>query len=165
MWNKIYLIVLAAAVLIISVLTYLSYSWLTSIGSPLIAVDNYNHYSNLGWIFLWISAVILLVVGNVVLWTTRKPWALWTSLLYFAVFIVLQTFWLEESFFDFKQHNNLANGAFSLSPFLGVGLIVLAAIIVFFNQFLVKRLHEKMYPPAQPIEPLPEESPINKNLG
>lgn len=162
MWNKIYLTILAAAVLAMGVLLYLPYSWLQSIGAPATVRDNYLYYSNISWIFLLVSSLILLVAGNVVLWKTRSSWALWTTLLYFAVFMIVQTFWLENSFFRFKQENNFTSGALSWSPLTGVVLIALAAVIVFFDQYLVKRLLDKTYPPVQPIESLPEELPTNE---
>ncbi len=84
---------------------------------------------------------------------------MWASLVYFAVFMIAYTFWLENSFFRYKQANNLESGIISWSPLFGVVLIVLAAIIVFFNQYLVKRMHDKMYPAMQPVEELPAESP------
>ncbi len=37
------------------------------------------------------------------------------------------------------------------------------AIFVFFNQYIVKRLHDKMYLQTQPVEELPENVPINEN--
>jgi len=164
MWNKIYLIILAAAILLSGVLTYLAYSKLQSSGfAPATIAETYNYYANLGSIFLWISTLILLISANVAFWKLRKSWALWITLLYFAVFTVLQTFWLGQSFFHFKQDNKLSNDILSFSPFLGITLIVLMAIFVFFNQYLVKRLHDKMYPQQQPIEDLPEDVSIDEN--
>lgn len=162
MWNKIYLIILAAAILAMGVLLYLPFSWLQSIGAPATIRDNYLYYSNISWIFLLASSLILLIAGNVVLWKTRRSWAIWTSLLYFAVFMVAQTFWLENSFFRFKQENNFANGAVSWSPLSGAVLIVLAAVIVFFNQYLVKRLLDKTYPPVQPVEEIVADIPTDE---
>jgi hypothetical protein len=159
MWNKIYLTILAATILAMGVLLYLPFSWLQSIGAPATVRDNYLYYSNISWIFLLASSLILLVLGNVVLWKTRGAWAMWTTLLYFAVFMVAQTFWLENSFFRFKQENNFTSGAVSWSPLSGAVLIALAAVIVFFNQYLVKRLLDKTYPPVQPVESLTEELP------
>ena len=155
MWNKIYLGCLAISALVLGILMYLSFDWLQSIGSPAIVVEKYNHYSNLSWVFLWISTLILMVVGNVILWKMRKSWALWTTFLYFVFFIVLQTFWLERSFFHFKQEK-LGSDGFLFSPFFGIALIILAAIIVFFDQFLVKRLNDKMFPSEQPVEHISE---------
>ena len=157
MWNKIYWAILAIAILAMGVLLYLPYSWLQSVTAPKEVAAQYEFYSNISWIFLLISSLILLIAGNVVLWKTLRSWAMWTSLLYFAVFMIAHTFWLENSFFRFKQDNNFESGVISWSPLFGVVLIVLAAVIVFFNQYLVKRLNDKMFPPAQPVESLPEE--------
>ncbi len=84
---------------------------------------------------------------------------MWTALLYFAVFMVAQTFWLDRDFFNYQQKHNLTDSLISFGALSGVILIVLAAIIVFFNQYLAKRMHVKMYPAVtQPVEALPEES-------
>lgn len=163
MWNKIYLIFLAAAILTMSGLTYLAFSNLHSTGfAPAIIAENYNYYSNIGWSFLWISAICLLIAGNIILWKARKSWALWTIFLYFALFIVLQTFWLGQLFFHYQKENRLSDDILSFSPFLGIILIVLMAIFVFFNQYLVKRMHDKMYL-VKPVEDLPEETPTTEN--
>lgn len=160
MWNKIYLIVLAAAILAMGVLLYLPYSWLQSITAPKDVQEHYSFYSHISWIFLLVSSIALLLLGNVVLWITRKSWALWVSLSYFAVFMAAYTFWLETSFFKYKQSNNLETGLIAWSPLYGVVLIALAAVIVFFNQYLVKRAQNKMFPSEQTIESLPEESSV-----
>jgi hypothetical protein len=55
MWNKIYLIILAAAILAMGVLLYLPFSWLQSIGAPATVRDNYLYYSNISWMFLLAS--------------------------------------------------------------------------------------------------------------
>ena len=162
MWNKIYLLMLAAAVLISIVLVYFAFSWLQSIGAPANVIENYSYYSNIAKIFLWISTVVLLILANVVLWKSRKSWALWTSLLYFAAFTVLETFWLERLFYQFKQASLPLSSGILWSPLLGVLLIVLMAVIVFFNQYLVKRLHDKMYLPEQPVGELPEEVSVDE---
>ena len=159
MWNKIYLVVLAIAILAMGVLLYLPYSWLQSVTAPKDVAAQYNFYSNISWMFLLFSSLVLLIAGNVVLWKTRRSWAMWTALLYFAVFMVAQTFWLDRDFFNYQQKHNLTDSLISFGALSGVILIVLAAIIVFFNQYLAKRMHVKMYPAVtQPVEALPEES-------
>lgn len=164
MLNKIFLAVLAAASLAMMILLYLSYDWLQSVTAPKDVVESYRYYANVGWVFLLISALLLLVVGNVVLWTTRRAWAMWAALAYFAVFMILHTFWLENSFFRYQQANNLDDSLFSWSPLVGVFLIVFAAIIVFFNQYLVKRMRDKTLPATEtlPAENLSEESAIEE---
>jgi len=157
MWNKIYLAILAAAVLATGILLYLPYSWLQSLTAPKDVAANYLFYANLSQMFLLISALILLVTANVVLWKTLRSWAIWATLLYFAVFTIAQKFWLDRAFFNYQQTNNLTDSAISFGAIFGAILIVLAAIIVFFDQYLIKRLLDKTSPPPPPVEFLPEE--------
>ena len=152
MWNKIYLIALAVLILPMVFLTYYSWSWLQSIGSPQNVVLSYDYWSNFSWSYLWISTVILLILANVLLWQTRRAWALWTTFFYFTIFIFVRYFWLDQSFFQYKKDNNLWQGEFSIAPLFGVLLCVVAAVIVFFNQFLIKRLQDKMNPATEIAE-------------
>ncbi len=145
MWNKIYLIALAIAVLVMTSLTFYSYSWLSSIDAPTNVAQNYENSSGIAWMFLWFSSIILLVLANVFFWRMQQSWALWTTFLYFAAFIIIQTFLLDEAFAAYRNSNNPAQSGLSVSPFLGVILCVVGAIFVFFDQFLVSRLHKKMF--------------------
>ncbi len=145
MWSKIYLVALAIALLVITSLSFYSYNWLTSIDAPVNVVQNYEYYSNLAWLFLWLSSILLLVLANVLYWRVQQSWALWTTFLYFAIFIILQTFWFDEAFSSFKNRSGLGSESFSAGPFFGVICVVIGAIIVFFDQFLVSRLHKKMF--------------------
>ncbi len=163
MWNKIYVGVLGLAFLVMFVLTYLTFSWLQSVDKPVNVVANYDYYSNICRTFLWVSSLLLLILANVVLWKMRKSWALWATLLYFAVFTLTQTFWVAQTFFQYKQSNNLTHDSFSLSPVFGVTMIVLAGIIVFFNQYLVKRLHDKTFAEQQPAGQLPNDVLADEN--
>ena len=163
MWNKIYLILLLIAALTMGVLMYLSDSWLGSITEPKNVAANYIYFADISWTFLMISSLVLLVAANALLFKTRKAWALWASFLYFAVFMILQTFWLQESFFQYKKTNGLADGSFSLGAFVGVMFVALAAIFVFFNQYLVKRMQAKMFPQAAINEQIPEQIAIEKD--
>lgn len=149
MWNKIYIAVLGIFFLLSAGLTYYAFNWLQSVSAPKNVVDNYSYYANLDWMWLWISTLILLVLANVVLWTTRNAWAIWATFFYFAFFILLQTFWLDAAFNDYKQRNGSDGAAISLGVFLGVVLVGLAAVIAFFNQYLIKRMRDKM--PAQGV--------------
>lgn len=161
MWNKIYLAILAAATLAAGILLYFPYSWLQSVTAPRDVQENYLYDANIGWTFVLISAVILLLAANVVLWKTRRAWAMWATLLYFAIFTIAYKFWLDRAFFNYQQTNNLTDSAISFGALFGVVLIVLAAVIVFFDQYLVKRLLDKTSP-LQPVEALPEEIVIDE---
>ncbi len=150
MWNKIYAGVLGAAFLVMSVLTYLTFNWLQSVDKPANVVANYNYNAGISRTFLWISSIILLILANVLFWRTRKSWGLWTTLLYFAIFTIAQTFWLDNAFLHYQQASNLTDKNFSFSPVFGVTMLVLAGIVVFFNQYLIKRLYDKTFPAQQP---------------
>jgi hypothetical protein len=178
MWNKIYFLVLAIAVLVMVVLTFFAFTWLQSVTKPVDVAANYDYYSNLYGTFLWLSSLVLLILANVLLWKTRRAWALWTTFLYFAAFVLLQSWWLGGLYLDFKQRNNLAQETFSFSGLIGSVLCVLAAVGIFFDQFLVLRMRDRIFgaaaaaaapPPtadaAQPAEEsLPEDKPTNEEI-
>ncbi len=161
MWNKIYTAVLGISFVLLAVLTYYSYSWLQSPTKPTDVVGNFDYYSNLGWMFLWVSSILLLVLANAVLWTTRSAWAMWTTFLYFALFMLIQTVWLDQSVFSYKQINGIGNQKFAVGAFYGIILCGLAAAIVFFNQFIVKRMRDKMFAQSQPVAA--NQTEINQN--
>jgi hypothetical protein len=158
MLNKIYLVLLAIAVITMGFLTFYSYSWLNSIGSPEIAVENFNFYSNLGWSFLWISFLALIAYANILIFKEGRSLAIWISFVYFAIFITLQTFWLAPSFLSFQQANNLTDSNFTFTPLIGAMTVFVLAIAVFFNQFIVHRLRDKMVGEAETEEQLGEET-------
>ena len=163
MWNKIYLILLAVCVLTMGVLLHLPYSWLGSITAPKIVALNFEHYANISRMFLFISSLVLLAAGDVLLFKTRQSWGLWTAFLYFAIFMVAHTFWLEQSFFRYRQENNLTDSSFFFGSFLAVLYIVITAIFVFFNQYLIKRMQAKMFPQTEIVEQIPERISIEKD--
>jgi uncharacterized membrane protein SirB2 len=144
MWNKIYYAVLAAAVVVMCFLTFYARTWLGSIGSPNSALEGYEFYAGLGSTFLWISSAVLLILANIILWYSRLGWAMWTTLGYFAIFVILRTFWLEKTRYVFQNSDSLF-----FTPVVGVILIIAAGVLVFLNQFINLRLNEKMYPPAE----------------
>jgi len=148
MWNKIYLAVLAAAFLVMCFFTFYANSWLGSIGNPKDAIEGYEHYAGIGSLSLSISSVILLILANVILWNTRRGWALWTTLAYFAIFVILRSFWLEKSRYSLQYPDS----SFFTPALVGAGVIIAAGAVVFFNQLLNLRLNEKMYPPLETSE-------------
>lgn len=145
MWSKIYLAFLALSLAVMAFFTIYSLSWLQSIGDPRAAAAGFDYHSQLSWPVLWISSIVLLVIANAVLWTTRRSWAMWITFIYLAGFIAVKFFWLEPAFSAF-QASQASSGRGVLFPFFAVVIIVVLAAIVFFNQFFVVRMLEKMYP-------------------
>ena len=165
MLNKIYLIVLAVFVLGMCVLTYTAYDWLGSLTVPDDIKKNFESYMSLGRKFLWISTLILLGLANTILWKTRQSWAFWATLVYFAIFILAQTFWLDRAFLQFQKDKGLTESTLSISPFIGVSLCIAAAIFVYFNQFLVTRMHDRMFAKDSPIKELPDDAENNETTN
>lgn len=149
MWNKIYLLALAILLLPMLFLTYYSYSWLQSIAAPQSVVENYGYYSGIGWTYLWVSTVILLIIANVLLWKINKAWALWATFIYFAVFVVVRYFVLETDYTNYVNANFSTQATLPVGVFVAVILCAIGAIIVYFNQFLIRRLRYKMIPRSE----------------
>lgn len=153
MWSKIYLAVFGFTVAVTAFFTFYSWSWLQSRGNPLDAVAGFEYHSNLSWVALWLSALILLLLANGVLWASKCAWAMWATFAYLAIFLVIHYFWLGEAFFRYKETNNMSDDSISLGPVLGAILIVAAGVVIFANQFITVRLYRKMYPPIVAKDP------------
>ena len=151
MLNKIYFALLGVAVLVMGFFTFYSWSWLQSIGEPQAVVEHYRFWSETSWIFLWISAPVLLVVGNAILWSNRSSWAMWTSAAYFAIFVLIKCFWLDPVCVSFKQTKNLPEGGVFLGPVAAIILCVIGAGIVYFDQYILSQFVEKMHPSPSPV--------------
>jgi hypothetical protein len=157
MLSKIYLALFAVAVLVILTVTFLTYTQLQSIGfPPPQIVENFSFYDSLLKTILWISSVILLILANVILWTNRTSWALWLTFGYFAVFILLNMWWLGDSLHFYKKQQGLSEGSFQLGGIFAALMVVIVGIGVFFNQFIVYRLHDKMFNKTQDISEVKE---------
>lgn len=152
MFSKIYLAALGFSLAAMAFFTYYSWSWLQSIGQPVAAVAGYEYHSSLAWIALWVTSLILLLIGNAVLWTTRSAWALWLSLVYFAAFVIIKYFWLAREFMRFSEEPS----SFSSGPFIAVGLIILMATVVFLDTLVAVRLRARIYPDAKENDIEPE---------
>lgn len=151
MFTKIYLAIFAVAFLVMLTVTILAYTQLQSFGfPPPQIVQNFEYYDGLLKTILWISSILLLVLANVILWTSRKSWALWVTFAYFAVFILLDMWWLADSRVFYQKQNGLFDGSFQVGGIFAAFLVVIVGIGVFFNQFLVLRLHDKMF--QKPVE-------------
>ena len=108
MINKIFFVLLGIAFLLMGILTFLTLTQLQSIGfHPVQIVQNFGGYESLHSTVLWISSIVLLILANVILWTTQKGWALWLTFLYFAVFMMVNTWWLTESLANYQINSGL----------------------------------------------------------
>ena len=156
MWSKLYLAILAISIFVIAFFTYYAWSWLQSVGLPVAAAEGYEYHSGLAWNAIWLFTVALLIAGNAVLWANGRAWAMWATFLYFATVWIIHGFWLEPLSLRFNMQNGLSDKTISTSSLTAVVFIVLMAIIVFFDKFIVIRLRTKTYPST--VEPEPESA-------
>ena len=156
---KIFIGLLAVSIGIMVFFTSYSLSWLGSIGAPSAAAAGYEYHVGLAWPVLWLTTILLLLLSNSILWLAGKVWPMWATLFYFQIFIVVRGFWLDPAFLEFKNAAGMDNSTFTIAPILAALLIVIAAAIVFFDQFLLIRLKAKTYPePEEPVAPDSEEA-------
>ncbi|HEX8367821.1 MAG TPA: hypothetical protein VF604_04700 [Pyrinomonadaceae bacterium] len=162
MWTKIFLILFAVALAAMGVLTYLSYAQLQSIGfAPKDIAESFLAYAGIYWTGLWIFSLTLLISANVVLWLKRRGWALWLAFLFFSIFVLVRTWWLNEVYVSYAKQNNLTPESLFGYGILGVLLCIVAAVGIFFNQFLVLRMRDRVHGGAKPAEEIVvvEETP------
>lgn len=146
MWSKLYFGLIGLSLVVMAFFTFYAWSWLQSIGAPQTAVEGYTYHAGLSWPVLWITACIMLLIANAVLWTAARSWAMWTTLVYFAIGVIVKYFWLERAAASFRTGNGLTPESLSLGPLLAVAIIAVAAVVVFFNYFLVFKLYQKTFP-------------------
>ncbi len=164
MFGKIYLALFAASTAAMAFFTCYSCSWLKSVGAPATAIAGYDYHAGYGWTTLWITTVVLLMLANAVLWASGRAWAMWLTVLYFAVFMVLRSFWLGPAAAEFRIASGLAADSSGVGPIFAAALIVFAALIAFLDQFMIIRLRMTTYAPvegavADPDEPQANEKP------
>ena len=146
MWSKIYLVVLAIAVIVMAFFTYYSWSWLQSISDPQGAWESFNYNKRTGVYMLVASTGLLLLIANVVLWVSRSAWAMWTSYIYFTVFVILLLVLMHLLGVQFCEKNVVCvSPSRAIGPMLAVFGILVLGVLVFFNQFFIIKLHAKMY--------------------
>jgi len=146
MFSKIYFGVWAVSAVIVIFFTYYAWSWLQSIGLPTAALEGYLYHSQAAMTSALISSVVLVVLGNALLWLNNNSWALWSTYGYFAIYMLVYYFWLDPAALAFKSDKGLSAGGFSISPLLGVIFIIAAGVMVFLDHFVIVQLRRKMYP-------------------
>ncbi len=146
MWSKIYLGVLTIGVVAMAFFSFYSWSWLQSIGDPQRAWESFNYDKRAGVYVLIASTGLLLLIANIVLWITRSAWAMWASFIYFAVFVILLLVLMHLLGAQFCEKNVVCSSPSRvIGPLLAAFGIGVLGVLVFFDQFLIIRLHAKMY--------------------
>ncbi|HRH41638.1 MAG TPA: hypothetical protein PKY82_08345 [Pyrinomonadaceae bacterium] len=96
------------------------------------------------------------------MWTNRKSWALWLTFSFFAVFIMVNTWWLTESLKAYQIKENLDTaGLLSKNGIFGAIFCIVGGVGIFFDQFLVLRLRDKMF--GKPEETVEQLKKVDEN--
>jgi hypothetical protein len=146
MWARIYWAALAIAGIVAGFFAYYAWSWLGSVGDPRVAWEAFNYHKRMGVYFVVCAVVVLIAIGNVILWNTRNAWGLWVSHAYFVICTLAFLIWLQGSGITFCLENRVCTDpSRAIGPLLAVfGSLGLTALL-FADQFLLLRLQEKMH--------------------
>jgi hypothetical protein len=159
MWTKVYLATAMVFIFLLGFVTYYSASWLGSITAPADAYAGYEYFRGLSWWMLWIASAILLILANFLLARTDRGWAMWATLGYFAVFVLVIGFLLPISSIGFLRDKGFAPETSAyLSPFLAVGLCVGFAGLVYVNHLLATRMRTRFVADEPPADEVADES-------
>jgi hypothetical protein len=158
MLTKIYLALLAVSAGLTAFFIYYAWSWLQSIGSPQLASDGYNYNASIALELLCITSVALLILANITLVKTRKSWAMWTTLSYFGIFMIVEYFWLEPTASN-QFGSQILGRSTSIGTVFAAIIFIAAAAFVYANQFAAVRLASRMYRTAPALSPEQTEVP------
>ena len=143
MWTRIYVGVLAAAVLVVSFFTYYSWGWLESIGRPADAIAGYESGSGIDWWMLCICSIVLLFLGCAVMWAKGRAWALWLTFAYFTIFVAIRGFWLDRGYQELLERSSGIDTRVWATPVISVLMIIGVAVAVLALQYLIVVLRQK----------------------
>lgn len=143
MWTRIYIGVLAAAVLVVGFFTYYSWTWLESIGKPADAIAGYQNVSGVAWPMLCICTAVLLFIACGVMWSKGRAWALWLTFAYFTVFVAISGFYLDREYQRLLESTAGIDTNVWATPVISLLIIAGAAIPVLALQYLIVVFREK----------------------
>jgi hypothetical protein len=155
MLNKFFLGAIVLSIIIMAAFLYISNATLNSVGfSPQQIVETFNGYNSITWSALWITSGLLLILANLVLWSSRKAWSLWATFIFFSVFLLVQTIFIGDKLNSYIASNLNSQSGINFTGILGAFTCVFVAIGVFFNQYLVIRMRDKIYGVEKKVEPI-----------
>ncbi|MFL6374476.1 MAG: hypothetical protein ACJ73D_07415 [Pyrinomonadaceae bacterium] len=143
MWTRIYIGVLAAAVLVVGFFTYYAWTWLESIGKPADAIAGYENITAVSWPLLCVCTAVLLFIASGVVWTRGGAWALWLTFAYFTVFVAIGGFYLDREYKRLLESTAGIDTNVWATTVISVLMIAGAAIPVLALQYLISVMRQK----------------------
>lgn len=147
MWTKIYLALTLIGVVAAGFFAFYAWSWLQSIGEPSAAWEAFNYHKRGGVYFAAVWTLVLLVAGNVILWTRASPWALWVSEIYFVLTASTFLVWLHVSGITFCTNNLVCDEPPSRAagPLITILASLALTVVILIDQFASLRIRDKLY--------------------
>jgi hypothetical protein len=146
MWMKGYLALAGVGIIVTAFFVFYAWSWTNSIGDPRIAFAGYDYHRGYALSTTAAWTIILLVAGNVVLWSTRSAIALWLSLAYFVISMASIFVFLTRAVQPVVDAIGLVDG---IKTGGGIFLTVICGValgaMIFFDQLVVVRLRAKLF--------------------
>ncbi|MFN8310871.1 MAG: hypothetical protein U0T73_12995 [Chitinophagales bacterium] len=136
-------IFLTMAVIGVLICGFLSYKAVLAFNEKTLAEDKmniYNDYESMLIYFLNLGFIVLIFVANLHSFSSKK--IQYASYLItfgiYAAFAVIDNFFLEDVFFQFKKFNQLWRGEFSFANIAGYFSLFLSAVLTAFNAYMVQ---------------------------
>lgn len=132
-----------AALAGIAICAYLSYRTILSFWDAGVAEDKlhlYHDNEQMLIFFLNLGFIVMIVLSNTISMASKRvlwPFYMGTFLVY-ALFAVIDNFFLEDVFFQFKKINQLWNGEFNVASIKGYLMLITTVALCTFNALIIK---------------------------
>lgn len=166
--HTIFLALAIAGILLLSILTYLSYRAINTEG---ITKDNITRFYNINHYLTNSNTVIFIILLFVssIMFIRQHYWDtfVWTGIIFFT-FTLIDWWWLSELIFHYKKKNGFWEGETNLAPFLGVIIATFGLGAAISDYYILKLFYKDKKPDTGNINQKPESdfnAENNKNTN
>ncbi|MFN8276118.1 MAG: hypothetical protein U0T84_01420 [Chitinophagales bacterium] len=137
--NRLFYVMVAIGVILCS---YISYRAILAFNEKTLAEDKmiiYNDFESMLIYFLNLGFIVLMALANIHSFVSKKiQWLSYAvTFSVYALFAIVDNFFLEDVFFQFKKLNQLWSGEFSFASIAGYFSLLLSAALTAFNAYMV----------------------------
>ncbi len=141
-------ITITLTLLSVAALIFLANNYYTVQDYKLIANEKINYLNKAAdsfYTYGFIICALSWVWVNIVALKTKQLFWLWIPFL-FTCFVAYKMSYHAEDIFIFNKQNGMWKGGFSVSYFVGIVMVVLAAVVLLLNFFILKMINKKNTP-------------------
>jgi hypothetical protein len=139
-------ITIAFTLLCVAALTFLAYKYYQVQDYKLIANEKINYLTQAANNFCtygFIICVVSWVWVNIAVVKTKQLFWLWVPFL-FVCFVAYKMSYHAEDIFIFNKENGMWKGGFSISYLVGIVMVLITAVVLVINYFVLKSVIKKM---------------------